>query len=103
MKNENKILWMNNSINDLGYTGVGDGTSNRKIFLTITLPNLVDEIENKTLDEFDLEGRGIQKINIPSNIFDIYTRLEILLGLERSGHSKTLKSIKRIRSFLRNA
>ena len=28
----------------------------------------------------DLQGQGIQKIIIPSNIFDIYTRLEILLG-----------------------
>ena len=37
-----------------------------------------------------LKGRGTEKIIIPSNIFDIYTRLEILLGLKLSGHSDTL-------------
>ena len=37
----------------------------------------------------DLEGQGI-KIIIPSNINDIYTRLEILLGLKLSGHTDTL-------------
>ena len=37
-----------------------------------------------------LKGRGIEKFIIPSNIVDIYTRLEILLGLKLSGHSDTL-------------
>ena len=37
----------------------------------------------------DLEGQGV-KIIIPSNIIDIYTRLEILLGLKLSGHTDTL-------------
>ena len=35
-------------------------------------------------------GKGIEKIIIPSNIIDIYTRLEILLGLKLSGHTDTL-------------
>ena len=43
MKNENHILMMNNIENDLGYTGVGDRPSDRKTFLTMTLPKLVDE------------------------------------------------------------
>ena len=30
------------------------------------------------------------KIIIPTNIIDIYTRLEILLGLKLSGHTDTL-------------
>ena len=30
------------------------------------------------------------KIIIPSNIIDIYTRLEVLLGSKLSGHSNTL-------------
>ena len=30
------------------------------------------------------------KIIIPSNIIDIYTRLEVLLGLKLSGHTNTL-------------
>ena len=37
-----------------------------------------------------LKGRGVEKIIIPSNIIDIYTRLEILLGLKLSGHIDTL-------------
>ena len=36
-----------------------------------------------------LEGEGV-KIIFPSNIIDIYTRLEILLGLKISGHTDTL-------------
>ena len=34
-----------------------------------------------------LTGHGIEKIIIPSNIVDIYTRLEVLLGLKLSGHT----------------
>ena len=37
-----------------------------------------------------LEGRGVEKIITPSNIIDIYTRLEVLLGLKLSGHTNTL-------------
>ena len=37
----------------------------------------------------NLEGQGV-KIIKPSNIIDIYTRLEILLGLKISGHTETL-------------
>ena len=36
----------------------------------------------------NLQGEGV-KIIIPSNIIDIYTRLEVLLGLKISGHSDT--------------
>ena len=67
MKNENYILMLNSIINDLGYTGDGNRPSNRKIFLKITLPKLVDEIQNRTFDEIDLEGQRV-KIIIPSNI-----------------------------------
>ena len=38
-------------------------------------------------DKRELTGQGIEKIIIPSNIIDIYTRLEILLGLNLAGHS----------------
>ena len=37
-----------------------------------------------------LKGKGIEKIIIPSNIIDIYSRLEVLLGLKLSGHTETL-------------
>ena len=42
------------------------------------------------LKDHSLKGYGIHKIVIPSNIIDIYTRLEILLGLKLSGHTDTL-------------
>ena len=38
----------------------------------------------------NLQGRGIEKFIIPSNLMDIYTRLEVLLGLKLSGHTDTL-------------
>ena len=37
-----------------------------------------------------MKGQGIEKFFIPSDIIDIYTRLEILLGLKLSGHTETL-------------
>ena len=37
----------------------------------------------------NLQGEGV-KIIIPTNIIDIYTRLEVLLGLKLSGHTNTL-------------
>ena len=89
MKNEYDISMINNIMRDLGYTGIGDHKSFRKTFLTEKLPKLVEEIQNRTFDEIDLEGDGV-KIIIPSNIIDIYTRLEVLLGLKLSGHSDTL-------------
>ena len=89
MKDENGILMMYNIIRDFGYTGDGDRDSKRKTFFLKKLPKLVEEIQNKTFDEIDLEGDGV-KIIIPSNIIDIYTRLEILLGLKLSGHTDTL-------------
>ena len=65
------------------------------MFLAVTLPKLVEESQNKTFEEIllhsdnDLQGEGI-KITIPSNIIDIYTRLEKLLGLKLSGHGDIL-------------
>ena len=59
------------------------------------LPKAIDKIRNPPLpsienvSDSDLEGQGV-KIIIPSNIIDIYTRLEILLGLKLSGHLDTL-------------
>jgi len=94
MRRESDFLMMNNIIRDLGYTGIGDKRSARKTFFTKTLPELVEQIQNKTFEEIiddsdDLQGEGV-KIIIPSNIIDIYTRLEILLGLKLSGHTDTL-------------
>ena len=60
------------------------------------LPKAIAKIRNPPLptienaSDSDLEGRG-RKIIITSNIFDMYTRLEVLLGLKLSGHSNTLR------------
>ena len=94
MKNEMDLLMMNNIIRDQGYTCKGNRQSKRKTFFTITLPELVDDFQNKSLDEItddsdDLQGEGV-KIIIPSNIIDIDTRLEILLALSLSSHTDTL-------------
>ena len=43
-----------------------------------------------TLKPNNLTGQGIEKIVIPSNIIDIYTRIEVLLGLKLSSHTDTL-------------
>ena len=94
MKDENDILMMYNVIRDLGYTGVGDRDSKRKTFFLKKLPKLVNDIQNKTFEEITDDSDGLQgdgvKIIIPSNIIDIYTRLEVLLGLKISGHTDTL-------------
>ena len=89
MKDEHDILMIYNIIRDLKYDGLGDRDSKRKIFFTKKLPKLVEDIQNSTFDEIDLEGEGL-KIIIPSNIIDIYTRLEVLLGLKLSGHTDTI-------------
>ena len=91
---------MINIIGDLGYTGVGDRDSKRKTFLTITFPKLVEEIQNKTFDEVDLEGQRSHKIIIPSNIIDIRTRLEILLGLKLSGNTDILTEASNLKDQL---
>ena len=83
MKDENDILMMYNIIRGLRYNGTGDRDSKRKTFFLKKLPKLVEDNQNRTFDELDLEGQGV-KIIIPSNIIDIYTRLEILLGLKLS-------------------
>ena len=95
MKDENDILRMYNIIRDLGYNGTGDRDSKRKIFFTKKLPKLVEDNQNITFDEISdysdgLQGERIGKNIIPSNIIDIYTRLEVLLGLKLSGHTDTL-------------
>ena len=95
LTNENDILMLYNIIRDLGYTGSGDIRAKRVIFFTEKLPKLVEEIQNRTFEEInvdsdDLQGEGV-KIIIPSNIIGIYTRLEVLLGLKLSGHTDTLR------------
>ena len=48
------------------------------------------EVRRILNSETKLKGMGIEKTVKPSNIIDIYTRLEILLGLKLSGHTDTV-------------
>ena len=94
MKNENDILMMYNIIRVLKYTNDGDRESKRKTFFRKILLKLFEDTQNKIFDEItddsnNLQGEGV-KIIIPSNRTDIYTRLEVLLGLKLSGHTDTL-------------
>ena len=58
------------------------------------LPKEIDKSRDSPLPAIEkesdnLQGEGV-KIIIPSNIIDIYTRLEILLGLKLAGQSDIL-------------
>ena len=66
---------------------VGDNSSKRKKILPIKLLIKIAEIGN---EESASVGRQGMKIIIRSNIFDIGTKLEVLLRLELSGHTNTL-------------
>ena len=64
-------------------------------FFIQKLPELVEDIQNKRFgdiinDSDNLEGEGIEKNIIPSNIIVLYTRLETLIGINISGHTNTL-------------
>ena len=92
MKIDDDILMLYSIIGDLGHTGIGHESSKRKsFFFTKTVPKLVDDIQNNTFieitgDSDGLQGEGVKMI-IPSNIIDIYTRLDVLLGLKLFGHT----------------
>ena len=51
-----------------------------------------DVSRNRNLDTKP-KGKGITKTFIPSNVVDIYARLEVLLGLKLSGHCDTLTEV----------
>ena len=48
------------------------------------------ELSYEEISDDHLEGQGNGKKIIPTNIIDIYTRLEILLELKLTGHTNTL-------------
>ena len=58
------------------------------------LPKEIAKIQNPPLPAIENESDNLQgeeiKINFPTNIIDIYTRLETLLGIKSSGHTDTL-------------
>ena len=87
IKNENDRRNLYNFSTDIGYSGIRDEKTNQKKFFT----RLIKDYRNiKKEEPANLKGQGIEKIIIPSNIIDIYTRIEVLLGLKLSGHTDTL-------------
>ena len=86
MKNEDDRKTLYNFLVDLGYNGQHDEkTSQNKFF-----KRLFNQFRNiKKEEPENLPGEGV-KIIIPSNIIDIYTRLEVLNELRLSGHNDTL-------------
>ena len=86
---------MNNIINDIGYTGIGEIKSKSNNFLSRDLHGKVAKIENGIVNEEEndgLHGEGMNTI-IPSIIIDNYTWLGVLLGLKLSRHTDTLKKV----------
>ena len=55
----------------------------------------VAESHEEISDNF-LEGQGIEKTIVPSNITDLYTNLEVLLGLKLSDHTDTLTEASKL-------
>ena len=87
MKNEYDRITLYNFLTDIKYDGLGDIRSSQKNFFT----NLIKHYDNIKKEEFgDISGSGVKKNIIPSQVVNIYSRLEILLGLNLSGHSDTL-------------
>ena len=94
MNNDDDFLMLYNILKFVNYTGIGNRPSKRKKFFTMELPKKVSEIQNIKFDENtddsdNLQGEGV-KTFVPSIIIDIYTRLEVLLGLKLSGYTDTL-------------
>ena len=71
--------------------------SGRDRYIRYELDDEVKRIlDSDTKPKTKLKGKGVEKIIIPSNIIDIYTRLEVLLGLKPSGHTDTLSEASNI-------
>ena len=85
MDDENVLIFYK-ILNSLNYDPSQDSNSKRTKSINNDLKKRVHKINNPLLT---LQGKGV-KIIIPSDIIDIYTRLEVLLGLKLSGHANTL-------------
>ena len=96
MDNEDKLTVFN-ILKKVGFYSLKHNKglkSGRRKDAICNLPQEIAKLRNPTLpaienDSDDLQGEGV-KIIIPSNISDIYTRVEDLLGLKVSGHTDTL-------------
>ena len=88
--NDNEKVVLRDFLSKTGYYN-RKPTKGKPSGLDNYIKNELDDDVRKILGlDTKLKGKGIEKIIITSNIIDIYTRLEILLGLKLSGHSNTL-------------
>ena len=83
----------------------------RKRRLSGRVKNFKDDLDNEVIrivnldtkntkpESIKLEGKRM-KMFIPSNIIDIWTRLEALLGLKVSGHTDTLTGLSNLKDEL---
>ena len=89
-KRDSDILTFNKVLNEIGYTSEGDGKSAAKKFIWDELLTKTARIGNGIEDESDeIESRGVEII-VPSNIIDVWTELEVLLGLRFGDHTVTV-------------
>ena len=100
---QNRVKYQHNS-KSLNYEDCeptdGEANSGRYSYNRDHLDDGVDRILNKSIEceneSDDLEGQGIEKITIPSNIIVGYTGLEVLLGLKLSGDTDTLTEASKL-------
>ena len=85
MRNEDDKKTLYNFLRVIEYNGRFDQKNSQKKFFR----GIINQFKNIKKED-PLTGDGIHKFIIPSNIIDIYTRLEILMGLKFSGQTDTL-------------
>ena len=101
MNDEDKLT-VHDILTNIGFYSMRHtkGLYSARIKDALHLPKAIDKIRNTTLPAIEIEsdnsqGEGV-KIIIPSNIIDIRTRLEVLLGLKLSGHTDNLTEASKL-------
>ena len=100
---DDDILTFSKILNDINYNPNSDRESTRRDYIGDKLESRVKKILNPPIaaiasgesDEYeslesDLEGNGTKTIVVPSDSDEIWTRLQVLLGLKLAGHTDTL-------------
>ena len=100
---DDDILTFSKILNDINYNPNEDKSSTRQKYIKNQLKSRVQNILKTPVaaiasgesDEYeslesDLEGNGTKTIVVPSDSDEIWTRLQVLLGLKLSGHTDTL-------------
>ena len=100
---DDDILTFSKILNDINYNPNEDNSSTRQKYIKNQLKSRVQNILKTPVaaiasgesDEYeslesDLEGNGTKTIVVPSDTDEIWTRLQVLLGLKLAGHTDTL-------------